>query len=240
MLIGAAEFEENLLTERAVWIQGAKGKGKTALAYRLAIHLVEMKKLRFITSNVEDAVSNNVDQIYFGEDGLSTAVIVDEAGKFIDRNRIAKEYNADLRKLNIVLLLPSTIDPALVLRRLSCWVWVDLGYLGLPAKIIKWRYKVVDSEIKGYFLWLDYREIYGVYNTLQIVADDKGISAWIGSEASRLGGYKTSISSDHRAPGYDQGSSVAETVRDFEDSTELLESIIEESRQILSSKRRKK
>jgi len=239
MLVWAEEFLDLLYSRRLVWISGTLGRGKTALAYRLALEMVARRKVKWVVSNVTDAISDDLSKVQRENGKLSACVILDEAGKWIRTRDISDKYRADLRKLDLIMLMPSNMEPTLNLRKFRVFTWVDLGYIGIPIKILKWRYKEDDSEIQGYFLWIDYREIYGVFKTSEVVDEDKGIASWISKEAGRTdnAGFEGSNNGHIKD---EQGTGMVEALQAQASNLEDIYDIIEAGGAVLSGKGSKK
>lgn len=177
---------------RIAHIAGRLGGGKTSLAYRLALELCEHHHFRYIVSNCDDVVSDAIDDVRprrdpMGQESLlDTVLILDEAGTFLESGRHARQFTAYLRKLNVVVLLPSAEAPPPRVRFLSITRKYDLSAVGIPL----WWYHVrVSTGIDRYtysFGWRGYSEIFGVFNTYDFPADDSDIGGWLGEHISGI------------------------------------------------------
>ncbi|MDZ4221192.1 MAG: hypothetical protein U1D70_19485 [Methylobacter sp.] len=179
---------------RIIWIQGRFGGGKTALAYQLAMELVRLGRVKYIISNVKDVVSDVPDDVKLDEhDRLNTAIIADEGGVFLRYGRDVEEYLTMMRKLNIILIIPSVMPPSMRVRFFSVRRVMNLAVIGLPIWIYRWKLSYGGEVEKENFAWVDYKDIFGLYDTLGAPVDDGGIGAWLDSakkEFRRNRGYK--------------------------------------------------
>lgn len=194
-LVNAAGVLGLMKTFRVVHVAGRFGGGKTAVAFRLAYELYQQGFVRHIVSNVQSVWGDDPASIVL-RDGIAadTAVILDEGGMFLDYGYDAKQWLAYLRKLNIVLIIPSVIPPAHKLKFMQVKRVFNAETVGLPM----WVYRVdltdgVTKE-KDFFYWLRPSEIYGIYDTQGFPSDDAGLSEyvkrWTAQAAAHLG-YET-------------------------------------------------
>ena len=97
---------------------------------------------------------------------LDAILILDEAGEFLGSRSQANEWLAYLRKLNVVLLLPSVRPPASDVRFLNVGRTMNWNVIGVPC----WTYAghldgVGGVDEKFTFYWWFPSEIYGIYDT---------------------------------------------------------------------------
>ena len=145
MLIGHENFMHTLYGTRTLWIKGDLGSYKTALAYRLAYELMEKKKFgyRYVLSNIPDVWSERPEDVVirwkkavnsdrqnpFGD----AIVILDEGGHFIKNRQDVEMIFDALRKLNVLVIVPSKDEPHRVIRSLRVWVKTDWHNYGIDA-----------------------------------------------------------------------------------------------------------
>lgn len=184
---------------RVVFLGGRYGGGKTALAFRLAYELMQNRSFgfRYLLSNVRSVWNTPPSAVELRDGVFADAVMVlDEGGMFLDSPRRAKEWLAYLRKLNIVLLIPSVIEPALIMRRLSIQRLQNFQPYGLPLWRFGWRLDSHMVKQKNAFLWWNFAEIFGIYDTMGMPADADAllgeIEKWV-EKSSKALGYKAKL-----------------------------------------------
>lgn len=177
--INGETFLALLANYRILWVKGGFGGGKSALAYKVAYELVKSGQFKYIVSNIKDIWSDPVESIEWSEnDTLDAVIILDEGGLFLRFGRDVEEYLTLLRKLNIVVLIPSVLPPSTRVTFFSCQRVMNLKRVGLPVWVMKWtlRYGEVNQET---FFWTEPSEIFGVYDTKAPPNDDAGVSDWL-------------------------------------------------------------
>lgn len=178
---------------RSMWMGGRYGGGKTALAVATARELVRRHGYRHVVSNIPVSFAANWDwegRKWRGFDAveprevdgfprLDTVVVLDEGGLFLETKRKVREFVAFLRKLNVVLLLPSVEEPHARLRKVLVERQFNFFRFGVPM----WMYRV---RTKGHlyrdefsFLWWR-PDVFDQYDTDAVPTDDAGISRWLG------------------------------------------------------------
>lgn len=102
---------------------------------------------------------------------------------FLEERNEAKRFQVGLRKLNVILLIPSawpanTRLKVLRVRRIFNWM-----RLGLKL----WTYEIDQHAYreKSNFFWVNPEEIYGVFDTSTMPADDYGIGDWLNDEIKK-------------------------------------------------------
>lgn len=164
---------------RVVHISGRYGGGKTSLAYRIAYELVMKYKFRYILSNVPSVWRDNPADVVLRDGNYMDAVLIlDEGGLFLKNSSDTEALLAFMRKLNIVLIVPSVTDPAARLTFLQIERTLNLRSWGLPAWIYTMRWRGRFQQTKDWFAWVNPHEIYGVYDTVDFAADDGGLTDW--------------------------------------------------------------
>lgn len=193
-LIAAEATLGYLRTYRIVHIGGRYGGGKTALAQKLAADLLESGFCRYLVSNVRSVWQDEPADVVL-RDGLyaDAVVVLDEGGLFLKSSFDAEKFLAFLRKLNIVLIIPSVLPPSSRVRMLSIQRTMNLQSVGLPLWLYTttlWYGHVKENTRFGW--WMP-SEIYGVYDTLGFPSDDAGLGEWVEkwtNKAAKSHGYK--------------------------------------------------
>ena len=107
MFLGSADFFENLMLFRTLWIRGRLGGGKTLLAFAIAKHLIDAGDFYGVISNIPHTLRYPTDGTMF-----DCIVILDEAWQFADSRDFKtnpREYGAFARKGRTLWLYPSVI-----------------------------------------------------------------------------------------------------------------------------------
>ena len=182
-LVGHELMLRYLQNVRVMHIDGYFGSGKTALSFMIANELMKTGDYRYIISNIKSVWSDDIQDVTL-RDGVhaDAIVILDEAGEFMRTASQANEWISYLRKLRIVLILPSARPPAASVRALRvARVW-DGFSIGLPL----WNYKILldtayANEKTGFKWWFP-NQIWGIYDTEGYPADEsQKILDWIKS-----------------------------------------------------------
>lgn len=186
-LIGRETIVGMLQTFRVLWIGGRYGGGKTALAYRLAYELLDSGFSRHLLSNCRNVWRDEPADVVL-RDGryLDTVVILDEGGLFLRTSRDADDFLAFLRKLNVVLIVPSIKPPAPSVRMVSVQRVANLQSVGLPAWVYNVSVEYGRQRDRERFVWWRPSEIYGIYDTTDVPVDDCGIGDYLESVVSNL------------------------------------------------------
>lgn len=201
---------------RVAYLGGRFGGGKTSLCFRMAWELVRMFKFRYILSNVKSVWNDDPEKVVLREGKFVDAIIIlDEGGEFLDAAPEAKKWLYALRKINVILLIPSVIEPSRLLRRLTITRVMNGYTMGLPL----WAYQIdlkVGSAIteKDRFVWTNPSEIFGIYDTVGMPTDADELLEYIRqwtAQAAKASGYeKTSekiarqtIASTYSIEGFD-------------------------------------
>lgn len=176
-------FADNILNYarnyRVCYIGGRYGGGKTALAFRLAYELCLRFEFRYILSNVSSIWCTPPDRVVLRDGFVDAVIVLDEGGMFLDDAASARQWLAFLRKINVVLLVPSVLPPSLVMRRLSVQRLANFDAFGVPL----WYYGVrLDAgiiKVRDAFFWLFPSEIYGIYDTRGMPTDANELLGYI-------------------------------------------------------------
>jgi hypothetical protein len=218
-------FSSNILNYarnyRVCYIGGRYGGGKTALAFRLAYDLCLSFGFRYILSNVASVWCTPPDRVVLRDGVYADAVIIlDEGGMYLDNAHDARQWLAYLRKLNVVLLVPSVLPPSRLMQRLTVQRTINADAFGLPLWLYGVRLDAGIVKVKDGFSWLFPSEIYGVYDTRGMPSDASELLVylreWIAAASSVLG-YRVSLP---QLPSSAQAQSVAVPAADVYTSSE--------------------
>lgn len=187
MLLGGQLVVGMLQTFRVAWISGRYGGGKTALAYRLAYELLNSGFSRYLLSNCRSVWRDDPRDVVL-RDGryLDAVVVLDEAGLFLRTSRDADDFLAFLRKLNVVLILPSVKPPAPVMRMLTIQRVANLSAIGLPVWVYEVSVDYARQRGRERFAWINPSEVFGIYDTTDVPVDDCGIGDYLYSHVAEL------------------------------------------------------
>lgn len=191
-LQGAGLVLRYIYNYRICWIGGRFGGGKTSLAYRLAYDLKKKFPFRYVLSNVKDVWSDKPEDVVLRDGVFVDAIIIlDEGGGFITTAKEADMWVEFLRKINVVLLLPSVRPPHRDMRTLTVRRDVNWQSLGVPCWAYTAKLDSGDIEEKFNFRWWHPNEIIGVYDTLGFPTDAKellgNVKDWIKQAAANTG-----------------------------------------------------
>lgn len=170
-MLMADEFLYFLRNYRAVWIQGRLGGGKTSLAVILAGYLKTKGEVQRVHANFPCSFSEKPGNLLY-----NAANIVDETHTFISSRKGVDTYNQFLRKLGIVLLMPSVLPPHYLLTKFSVQRLFNGYFAGLPVWIYKWILSYRNIQEKGNFAIWEPHHIFPFYDTRQIPFSDGGIA----------------------------------------------------------------
>ncbi len=160
-------FVENY---RAVWIQGRLGGGKTSLAVIMAAHLLTQGKAERVITNFPCTFAEKPAMLTY-----NSVNIVDETHTFISARKGVDTYSQFLRKLGIILLMPSVLPPHYLLTKFSVQRLFNGYFAGIPIWVFKWGINYRSTQEKGYFAIWEPHHIFPFYDTRQIPFSDGGI-----------------------------------------------------------------
>jgi len=183
---------------RVVWLGGRYGSGKTALAFMIAHELMKTGRYHYIFSNTASVWNDDPDKAVLRPDeaGIETfidcIIILDEAGEFMATRSQAQAWLSYLRKLNIVLILPSVLPPANDVRFVTVRREFDMSVIGIPIWFYKMSMSIGDIDETHKFQWFLPQCIYGIYDTLSLTQDADfllhAIKGWIDKARLARGG----------------------------------------------------
>lgn len=162
---------------RVLWLQGRYGGGKTALAYRIAYELCEKYGYRYIMGNTHSVWNDVLENIQQSPDGrVGLVMILDEGGLFLKTGKDVEAFLAFLRKLDIIILIPSVTRPSTRVCFFSVQRLFNWYSFGFPF----WTYRFqLDSGAireRGFFHWHKPTEIFGIYDTASAPTSDGGLN----------------------------------------------------------------
>jgi hypothetical protein len=204
-LLGASNFLHQLVGDRSVWIKGGLGTYKTSLAYMLAYTLRTSSEFsrygyRHIVSNIPDVWSDPLEKVEvrykqaLRSDRLQpyadTIAILDEGGLFIRYQEDVDALFSFLRKLNLLMIVPSKKEPHRTIKALRVYKKMDLHNFGLDAVLYGWLSKGDEEDLRGEFLWWGVSEIFGIFDTDYAPVDSEGIDTWMVNLKNELTGGK--------------------------------------------------
>lgn len=191
-LVNATPFLAAVEHYRCVHVDGRFGGGKTSLGFAIADYLLSKRGFRYLLTNCRTPWADLPESVVFrkDEDGYpryaDCVVLLDEGGSFLRFREDAEDYLKFLRKMNIVILIPSFDEPTRKLRLIVCQRVVTLESVGLPAWVYVWMVRHGRQNQKATFIYLFPSEIYGVYHSGSMPIDDNGVSEWLQAQSDRL------------------------------------------------------
>lgn len=177
------EFINTISKIRTLYISGFLGGGKTMLAYYLAAYAEANGWVDRIVSNIPSPLSVVADDI---PDIRNSAVILDEAWQFLSTHSEAVSYGAALRKLGVLLLMPSVFPPSAVLSAFSAQRFLNGYIFGLPIWGYKYYLNYKSFKDKGTFWLVNPHLMAGWYDTEAYPAEDYGISRKLDNAVTAL------------------------------------------------------
>lgn len=178
-LIQANTFLGYLKTFRVCWIRGRYGGGKTALAFRAAYELHRSGAVRYIISNCASPWCDNPKDVELVDGRADVCMILDEAGMFMESGIEAKQYMAYMRKLNVILILPSVLQPANLATFFSVERKYNLEVGAIPAWVYGMYLTYGHQKEQEQFIWWKPREIFGCYDTAGYPSEADEIKSWL-------------------------------------------------------------
>lgn len=203
---------------RCIFIDGRYGGGKTILAYRMAYELRRRHGYRYIYSNVRSIINDDPTRMEFrvtpGGVFVDAVLILDEGGMYLDSPREAKQWLAFLRKLNVVLLIPTVLPPSILMRRITVQRSINWMAFGVPL----WSYQIKVasgmSHVRQAFYWWQPSEMFGIYDTVGMPDEASELldrlRSWV-KEAQKLLGYGSQAVSAWVEPDFSEYRSATET-----------------------------
>lgn len=167
----------NLLYDmRICWVRGHRGSGKTSLAFYLAEHYLQ-RGYRLVTNTAcvwaDDLASVQPDNL----GRVKAVVVADEGGAYLANSYQLRELDRDLRKLDIIILIPSYRPPARGAQTFTIQKVANMRSSGLPLIIYKWVIRDATNKDQGvFFVW---KPTFGFYSTLSPGDDIEEVVIWL-------------------------------------------------------------
>lgn len=178
-LYGMNTFFGNLQTFRILWIRSRYGSGKTLLAARLAYELHSRGIVRYICANFPSPWFDKFEDVQIVDGRADVCLILDEGGAFMQSKYKALKYIQFMRKLNVILILPSVLAPSSVVAFFRCKRIMNLEVAGIPLWVFQARLADgEDIQNETFYFWRP-AEVYGAYDTGAFVVDDAGAEDWL-------------------------------------------------------------
>jgi len=156
------EFLNSISKIRTLYISGFLGGGKTMLAFYLAAHAQAYGWVDKIVANIPSPLAVTAEDV---EDIRNSAVVLDEAWQFLSSRAEAISYGAALRKLGVILLMPSVFPPAQILASFSAQRFVNGYIFGLPLWGYNYYLNYKSFRDKGTFWLINPHLMSGWYDT---------------------------------------------------------------------------
>lgn len=164
------QFLHVLCGVRILYLRGSFGTGKTALAFQIAHDLIKDFGFTNVISNVSSVWTEHL-PVPLDRGRLNSVLILDEAGLFMKKQDDLEDFLAFLRKLNIVVIMPSVM-PAFKLPYVITSKRLGTDLFGRPLYEYRMGYE-------RYSFTKRVHHIYGIYDTLQMVTSAHEIGAFI-------------------------------------------------------------
>lgn len=194
-LLGADGVMGMIRNFRVVWIGGRYGGGKSALAHEIAANLLESGVVKYLVSNVRSVWRDDPSKVQMVDGVLVNAVVIlDEGGMFLQSGRDVDAYLAFMRKMNIILIIPSVHPPPMRVRFLTITRFMTLTAVGLPAWLYSLTLQYAGVKEQMRFLWWKPSLIYGIYDTTGAPVDDGGLDEYLKEWSQNLQKHTNSIS----------------------------------------------
>lgn len=178
-LYGMNTFFGNLQTFRIVWIRSRYGSGKTLLAVRLAYELHSRGIVRYICGNVPSPWFDKFEDVQIVDGRADVCLVLDEGGAFMQSKYKALKYIQFMRKLNVILIIPSVLAPSSVVTFFRVKRIMNLEVAGIPLWVYQSRLADgEDIQSETFFFWKP-SEVYGAYDTGAFAVDDAGAEDWL-------------------------------------------------------------
>lgn len=167
-------------------IGGRYGSHKTALAFKFAHELYLAGVVDRVVSNCSSVWNEDLSTLQIDDPYKTNAVVIlDEGGLFLDNRQNVKNILAFLRKMNIILIVPSVQEPSMRLKMLTVQMVYSFGSLGLP--LVVYRAFLNSNSVKdvSYFGWLR-PDVYGIYDTADAPVDGDVVMNWMDGLKNRI------------------------------------------------------
>lgn len=152
---------------RMVWLPGAFGNGKTALAVALYAQYFLPRGYKLISNLQTVWTEPDLSAIQLDPDTghLKVFVLIDEGGQYFTGGAGIRELLRNPRKLDYILCFPSFHAPhrtAQIFQIQPIWSYRSAG---IPLINYRWSANVGHSKFSGNFQWAFFQEVYGLYSS---------------------------------------------------------------------------
>lgn len=163
MFLGAENIMGALEMYRMIWISGRFGGHKTALAYMIAKTFLD--RGYFLVSNSRSVWSDSFHQVNLDQNNhLHSVILLDEGGLYFKASRQVEQIASYAAKMDCIYIIPSFWPPAKAAQIINIQPVISLKAAGLPVIVYRWRIDLGQTKEKGFFIWWNPAEIYGIYS----------------------------------------------------------------------------
>jgi hypothetical protein len=182
-ILGGGELFNYARNYRTLWIKGRYGVGKTLLGMEIVEWFLD-QGYRLVT-NTRCAWADNKEDIKPDVDGkLHVVLLLDEGGIFFGQNSLVVQMISYLRKMDVVLIIPSRIPPARLVRVMAVQPWMPFKSIGIPVVILKWRISFDEVKDEGKMVWYGFSKYYGIYSSNDPGGDGLDEFEWLVKQVS--------------------------------------------------------
>lgn len=165
--------------KRSVYIGGRVGGYKTSLSIMIAYELWRRGYIESVYSNMPCVFNDSIDDLASIDDprNVSAVCIWDEAANFFQRASETQEIFTALRKVNLIMLMPSADRPTTRVIKLLIEPFFVGAIIGLPLVVyrtISFGTRRSDDQT-SFFVWWQPRAAFGLYDTTDFSLDTKGL-----------------------------------------------------------------
>ncbi len=164
---------------RICHIAGRYGGYKTSLAMLVGCKLWADGFVESFYSNINCVWNDDIETLPEAVDpkDVSAVVVFEEGGQFFESRRDVKNLVAFLRKMKLILLIPSVEPPTSRVTRLQIEPMYIFTSIGLPLVIYRTllRGSRRADDRTSWFLWWHPGAVFGVYDTTDAPTDGKGL-----------------------------------------------------------------
>lgn len=176
MIIDTSGAFELLRQYRVAWLSGRFGAGKTVNSVIMADYLASRYGYR-VYANFPLVFADDLPVRYDRRKRVIRAVLIfDEAGLevFTKLNMLAERMLAYLRKLDVIILLPSFIPPSKRMSFLQYHPVLNFTSAGLPISVYGWRVNLANFRSSGTYIVTWPQQYYRMYDSY--VAQDSDMT----------------------------------------------------------------
>lgn len=164
---------------RICHIAGRYGGYKTSLAMLVGCKLWADGFVESFYSNINCVWNDDIEGLPEVADptDVSAVVVFDEGGQFFESRRDVKNLVAFLRKMKLILLIPSVEPPTHRVTRLQIEPMYIFTSIGLPLVIYRTLLRGTrrSDDRTSWFFWWQPTAVFGIYDTTDAPIDGKGL-----------------------------------------------------------------